>query len=472
MGGVPGHQHELLRLTASASRGSVPADLDPLPMRGRIPPRRRAPGRLRSFRDAALAVALAGALCGAGATGCIARSWVRERSTFPDAAAVSAGAAARAQFEVRNPRYPDPDLASAITGFGERALALEFGPAGPSPGGRDAADPAFGWQFAVTDQPRPEAVLFADRTVFVSRGLLATLGAEERLLGLFAAAVRLYRQGGFRAPDGTLRTQPLAAPLPVNEPAAAAAANGPSDRWLEMIDGLPFGEPAEAGGAAGRELLLPASDLRLLAPPHALFRPGTGGRHAAAHPGGVGEDRLVVEEFPRTPREAPGETLPEDRAATLRLLGDLADELVAGAGAEAVAFTEAFRVGGLIGVMARLAGGEGFAAVIAAPGGRVALRFECGSRPFALCEDSFGTMLESADRLRGSRLPGPLRLRSVEVRAGGPATEVLAALAREEVSDVPAATLFDLNHLLLDRTLAPGDRVLVARRDRLPGSAP
>lgn len=359
-------------------------------------------------------------LWGSVGLGCAAGAFGRDPFpvSLPDAAALAAGARARADFEAAHPPYPDPALAAGVEEIGRRAVREIRSRTGSGNGGRRARESggsggegsAAGgageaeWTFSVTDRSSPEAFVFADRAVFVSRGALAALGGEEALESLFRAAVLRYFGGGFRSSGGDLLEQPV--PLEVrsvveplssgpgsgealtNERAtgegssagAAAAGNGAAapgaggeepgaegaaaERWVSLLDGLALGEPPGRGGARGRDLFLPAAGLRLRAPAGFLFVPGVDGRQVAERDSRAA---LRIVEHPASER-APGNpskgTREGDAAgagsrfeAERRLLQSFDARLREGADAERIEFTERVRVRGFLGVLARLRAG-------------------------------------------------------------------------------------------------------------------
>ena len=510
----------------------------------------------------------AGAALGCAAGG-IAFGGRSGRPAFPDAAAVEAGARARAEFEKARRPYgagdetaaePAAELAARVEEVGRGAVRDHFGehygehfgedyPAvalppeatgGAGGGGGPAAGPE-GWRFVVTDDAAPEAFLFADGSVFLTRGALAVLGGERSLGELFRGAAARYADRSFRGADGSLLPQPIPVPLPREgspgadsaTPGAAAASPGESgdEPWIALLDGLAYGEPPERGGARGRDLYLPRAGLRLRAPPGYLFAPGAEGRHRAAR--GLRPD-LVVEELepgdadalPAPVSETVGETIGETVGATVetrvettvetrvgtdgvfhaegareqrRRLRELAGKILERAGERPVEFVEAVRGRGVRGAAARLGGrradagrgpagpagpigaARGYLALLDAPRGLVEVRFDCGRRPLAACENSFMAMLRSAAPYRSGAAPGWLRLRAARVPRPGSALgaleaigalEALEAFARGGESDVPVFVLRELNRGRLDRPAAPGDLLLVARREPAPSGGP
>ena len=358
-------------------------------------------------------------LWGSVGLGCAAGAFGRDPFpvSLPDAAALAAGARARADFEAANPLYPDPALAAGVEEIGRRAVreirsqvgSGKGGGRAPEPGGSGGSGSAAGgageaeWTFSVTDRSSPEAFVFADRAVFVSRGALAALGGEEALESLFRAAVLRYFGGGFRSSGGDLVEQPvrLAVRSAVEPPSsgpgsgealtneratgegssagAAAAGNGvaapvtgeergaeraAAERWVSLLDGLALGEPPGRGGARGRDLFLPAAGMRLRAPAGFLFVPGVDGRQVAERDSGAG--LLVVEHpasggGPGNPSGGTGEG--SGPAADSRLEAERQRQrsfdarLRQGPDAERIEFTEQVRVRGFLGVLARLRSG-------------------------------------------------------------------------------------------------------------------
>ena len=393
----------------------------------------------------------------------------------PDAAAVHAAGHARTPFEEQRPLVQDPNLAARITDIGREALAGT-----PLLTGREgeAAPLREGWRFAVLDDPEPEAFLFADRTVFVSRGALAALPGEPALAALFRSAATTFASGAFRPETaGELVEQPLALVLPA-EPAAGGPGDGaPSrDRWVALLDGLLFGQPAEYGVADGRELLLPRADFRLSLPDRSAFEPAERGVFRATRNGNsVG---LTVREVTAAAGSAPvgGNGVPAHRAE----LADLGARLREAAAREAaeVTFPEAFRVRGFTGVRGRLhsarEGGSGEAsgqnprlmALVPAGESLVELSLDCGRRRFEACEAWFLEVLGSADRLWDTPLPGPLRIAAVAPGASGSVRDALGRLAAEGRMDAGLASVEFLNRGWLEEPLGPGERVLILSRGR------
>ena len=396
------------------------------------------------------------------------------RATPPDAAAVHAAGRARTAFENQRPLVRDPDLAAQIAEIGREAvagvplLAAREGEATPL---RE------GWRFAVLDDPEPEAFLFADRTVFVSRGALAGLPGEPALADLFRSAATTFASGAFRPETaGELVEQPLSLVLPA-EPAAGSPADGvPSrDRWVALLDGLLFGQPAEYGIADGRELLLPRADFRLSLPDRGAFEPAERGVFRATRNGEpVG---LTVREIPAAAGSVPaaGNGVPAHRAR-LAGLGARLREAAAREAAE-VTFPEAFRVRGFTGVRGRLhparegdsgeASGQtpGLMALLPARESLVEVSLDCGRRRFDACEAEFLGVLGSADRLWDTPVPGPLRIIAVGAGEGESVREALGRLAAEGRIDAGLAAVEFLNRGWLEEPLGPGERVLILSRN-------
>ncbi|MDE2883430.1 MAG: hypothetical protein OXP70_16390 [Acidobacteriota bacterium] len=392
----------------------------------------------------------------------------------PDAAAVHAAERARAAFEDQRPLVQDPDLAARIADVGREAVA-----GAPLLAAREgeAAPLREGWQFAVLDDPEPEAFLFADRTVFVSRGALAALAGEPALAVLFRSAATTFASGAFR-PEiaGELVEQPLSLVLPA-EPAAGSPADGVTsrDRWVALLDGLLFGQPAEYGIADGRELLLPRADCRLALPDRSAFEPAGRGVFRATRNGEpVG---LTVREIPAAgSAPAGGNGVPAHRAR-LASLGARLREAAAREAAE-VTVLEAFRVRGFTGVRGRLhpvreedsgeasEQGPGLLALLPARESLVEVSLDCGRRRFDVCEAWFLEVLGSADRLWDAPVPGPLRITAVGAGESGSVREALGRLAAEGRIDADLAAVEFLNRGWLEETLGPEERVLILSRNR------
>ena len=297
------------------------------------------------------------------------------------------------------------------------------------------------------------------------------------LVALFRSAATTFASGAFRPEAaGKLVEQPLSLVLPA-EPAAGSAADGaPSrDRWVALLDGLLFGEPAEYGVADGRELLLPRADFRLSLPDRSAFEPAGRGVFRATRNGeSLG---LTVREVPTAPGAGPvgGNGVPAHRAE----LADLGARLREAAAREAaeVTFLEAFRVRGLAGVRGRLHParegdpGEaprvvpGLMALVPARESLVEVSLDCGQRRFDACEASFLEVLGSADRLWDTPVPGPLRIAAVAPGESGSVREALGRLAAEGRMDAGLAAVEFLNRSWLDEPLGPGERVLILSRN-------
>ena len=547
-------------------------------------------------------------LLAAGNLGCAAGAFGRDPlpSLLPDAAAVAAAARARARFEAGHPPYPDPALVARVGEIGRRAVqASSFrrsppgrGAAGAESGETAAANGSVSgaeeaWVFSVTDRASPEAYLFADRAVFLSRGALAVLGSEAALEALFRVAAARYAGGGFRSGGGAPGGQPVRLPVEPfphgpfpperrrgGGPAGSAVVGGnggarppegsgpateaerepgtdggAADRWVSLLDGLTLGEPPNRGGGRGRDLFLPAAGIRLRAPAGFLFAPGGGGRQVAERGSGAA---LAVSEHPAPAIANPaavggeppvgGPTAGAARSfeAEWRLVRALELRLRRRDRAERIELVEKVRIRGVVGVLARLravlpaddppaseydaAGASSGGAVAAkpvtpepvtpepvtpersiperiadgaespgeirepspgpvpgpAPGYRALLRtprklveisFACGDRapdrradpaaavPGPACENSFMEMVRSVERLPAAATPGWLRLRAVSVDRGQSVDAALRAFVAEGRSDVPLSVLRELNRSRPGGSLAPGDRLLVARRD-------
>ena len=392
----------------------------------------------------------------------------------PDAAAVHAAGRARTAFENHRPLVEDPDLAAWITEIGREALAGT-----PVLAGREgeAAPLREGWRFAVLDDPEPEAFLFADRTVFVSRGALAALPGEPALAALFRSAATAFASGAFRPETaGELVEQPLPLVLPTELDASTPAAGARSrDRWVALLDGLLFGQPAEYGVADGRELLLPQADFRLSLPDGSAFEPVDRGVFRTIRNGEWSE--LTVREIPAAAESAPvgGNGVAAHRAEP----ADLGTRLREAAAREAaeVTFAEVFRVRGFTGVRGRLHParegdpGEGPGAVpgllalLPARESLVEVSLDCGRRRFDACEAWFLEVLGSADRLWDAPAPGPLRITAVAAGESGSVREALGRLAAEGRLDAGLAEVEFLNRGWLEEPLGPGERVLTLSRD-------
>ncbi|MCY4628935.1 MAG: hypothetical protein OXE58_15400 [Acidobacteria bacterium] len=447
--------------------------------------------RLRLLSAPALFATLASAGC-ASSSGPIAIP--------PDAAAIHAAGRARGAFEERRRLVRDPDLGARIAEIGVEALAET--PLFATP---DGVGPALqeGWRFAVLDDPEPEAFLFANRTVFVSRGALAALPGEAALVALFRSAATTFASGAFRpVAAGELVEQPLSLVLPA-EPDSATPAEGvrSRDRWLDLLDGLLFGQPAEYGVADGRKLLLPGADVHLSLPGQGAFEPAGRGVFRATRKGEwLG---LTVRELPASDPSGNGASGRNGNgvAAQRAELADLGARLRRAAacrGAE-TKFTEAFRVRGFTGVRTRLdpapreTGTEGpvamegacedaprlpegsAAGAADAPAGLIALvrsrgslievSLHCGRRRFDACEALFVEVLESADRLWDAPAPESLRIAAVVAGESGSVRGALGRLAAGGRLDAPLATVEFLNRGWIEEPLGPGERVLILSRN-------
>ena len=111
------------------------------------------PRRLRTLLAASLALALAG---------CVTRAGEQARGDEE---------AKRVEQEVGLVR--EPALESYVRAVGEKLAAVSERPEGP-------------WQFAVADQPEPNAFALPGGYVYVSRGLLCLLNSEDELAGVLA----------------------------------------------------------------------------------------------------------------------------------------------------------------------------------------------------------------------------------------------------------------------------------------------
>ena len=389
----------------------------------------------------------------------------------PDAAAVHAAGRARTSFEDQRPLVQDPDLAARIAEIGREALAGT-----PLLAGREgeAAPLREGWRFAVLDDPEPKAFLFADRTVFVSRGALAALPGEPALTALFRSAATTFASGAFRPETaGELVEQPLPLVLPAEPAVGGPGDRAPSrDRWVDLLDGLLFGQPAEYGVADGRALLLPRADFRLSLPNRSVFEPAERGVfRATRHGESVG---LTVREIPAAGSgPVGGNGVPAHRAALAELGARLRD--AAARESAEVTFLEAFRVRGFTGVRGRLHPvGEGDAGEAQTPGlmalvpareSLVELNLDCRRQRFEACEAWFLEVLASADRLWDTPVPGPLRITAVDGGESGSVREALDRLAAAGRLDAGLAAVEFLNRGWLEEPLGPGERVLILSRN-------
>ena len=390
----------------------------------------------------------------------------------PDAAAIAAAERARGAFEALHPLVDDPELAARVSEIGRRA----FLDTPEIATGHPVAPLAEGWRFAVLDRSEPEAFLFADRTMFVSRGALAALPGEFALESLFRGAASAFGGGGFRsAAAGGLVEQPLRLVLPASDPPLEdpVAERPARDSWLDLLDGLLFGEPVEFGVADGRRLLLPIADLRLALTSGTLFEEENRGVFRATRSGEP--TGLKVREFPLSGGSfpAPDTGEPASRRALLRALGVRLREIAERRGDES-SFVEVFRVRGFTGVRGRLGipdKPDGLIALFRAPGSLVEVSLDCSRRRFESCEDSFLEVLESADRLWDTPIPGPLRIAVAAVTGTGSVRDGLRRLAAGGSVDGPWDAVVFLNRAWLDEELGPGDRVLILSRDRRSAAA-
>ncbi len=350
-------------------------------------------------------------------------------------------------------------------------LAAALGP------GSTEADAAEGWRIEVLDSPEPGAFLFADRSLLLSRGALAALADRSAFDSLIAEVAARFASGSFRADGGAaLVEQPLSFALPEVETRAAEEAADPEE-WISLVSGLVYGERPEFGVAARDRLLLPRSDLELtLAPPGRFERRGR--RQFRARLGGpsVPGPWVTVRERPLAATAPPFDAgLRAERA----LVAGLASRLAAEAAAEGLeaTLTEVVRVRGFVGVRTRM-GSAGPAAEVSrlvallrAPGALVEVSVDCGDRSLSDCEAPWLAVLETADRLWATPVPGPRRLRAHRVERGGEARSVIERLAGSGVSDASESELLWLNRGWLDRDLAPGDVILIVVRDPPPAAS-
>ncbi len=418
---------------------------------------------------AAAALLLAALLLAAG--GCSARGGL----TLPDAAAIAAGERARAALEQERRLYADDALAAALGRIAQPVLDATLAAREP---GAPAVAASRGWRVVVLDDPEPEALLLADRSVFLSRGALIALEGAAGFEALIVEAVTRFASGAFRALRGEgLVAQPLPLPLPLpladpatDPPSAEGVVSAPVrtdfGEWIELLSGLVYGERPEFGAALGPRVLFPVADLQLVLPTggrfvsdgHRRFRAPLGDQSA---PG----SSLTVRELPLAADEPPVDgSLAAEHALIERLAGRIvADQEAAGRRATVFEFV---RVRGFPGVRARWDDGEGASgrvAILRTPGAWVQLAADCGPVGSGACEAAFLDVLRTADRLWGEPAPGPLRLRAWKVDRPGPAREAIRRLA--STSDVAAEELLRVNHAWLERELAAGDLVLVLERD-------
>ena len=408
---------------------------------------------------------------------------------------MAAAQRSRAALEARHRMLADADLVAGVTEIGRRALRGSS-PMDAASAGDRMADGADAWRFAVLDRAEPEVFLFADRSLFVSRGALVALTGETMLEELVERAAEIFAGGSFRSgPENSLVEQPLRVALP--RPGQAALGTGPGgaaapsrsrERWLDLLDGLPFGDPPEFGVADGRQLLLPAADLLLVLPEGDRFEAVSRGAFTASR--GGEPTGLTVRERPISgmPSFPAGGDLAREREFQRHLATRLA---AAGQGRhQEFALAEVFRVRGFVGVRGRLYGlsgrragsgpdlpvpagrPEGLIAFLATPGALVEIGLDCAGRTFERCEEYLVALLKSAERRWNAPLPGPLRLAAWPVADGGPAREAIGRLACAGRSEVPRRVLFTLNRGWLDEALNAGDRVIIVRRDRPAEESP
>lgn len=428
--------------------------------------------------------------------GCAARGGL----DLPDAAAIAAGERARAAIEQERGLYPDEDLAAELGRIAEPVLEAGLAALDPR---ASASAVGRGWRLAVLDDPEPEALLFADRSVFLTRGALVALDGVAGFEALMGVAASRFGGGGFRAARGeALVEQPLSLPLaeqplslslplveqsqsptlpltapetrpaPVEESAPSRPEADPAE-WIDLLAGLVYGHRPEFGAAVGARLLLPVADLQLALPGGRRFVADGRRRFRAA----AGEQEsldpsLTVREMALPEGEPPVDgSLAGERDLFDRLAARIAVDAEA-AGKQAT-LAEVVRVRGFPGVRARWRDGLaafGFVAILRTPGAWVELAAECAQASFVECEAAFLGLLGTADRLWDEPAPGPLRLRTREVERPGPGREVIRRLAA--TSEAPVGELLRVNHAWLDREFAVGDRVLVLERDPAAGPAP
>ena len=421
--------------------------------------------RRAGWGRAAAALLLSAVLLAVG--GCSARGGL----ILPDAAAIAAGERARVALEQESLLYADDALAAALGRIAQPVVDATLAAREP---GAPAVAASRGWRVVVLDDPEPEALLLADRSVFLSRGALIALEGAAGFEALIVEAVTRFASGAFRAPRGEgLVEQPM--PLPLADPAtdppsAEVGVSAPAEtdfgEWIELLSGLVYGERSEFGAALGSRVVFPVADLQLALPAGGRFLPDGHRRFRAplgdqAAPG----SSLTVRELPLVADEPPVDgSLAAEHALIERLAGRIvADQEAAGREATVVEFV---RVRGFPGVRARWDDGEGASgrvAILRSPGALVELAADCGPLGSGACEAAFLDVLRTADRLWGEPAPGPLRLRAREVGRPGPAREAIRRLA--STSDVAAEELLRVNHAWLERELAAGDLVLVLERD-------
>ena len=414
---------------------------------------------------AAAALLLSALLLAVG--GCSARGGL----ILPDAAAIAAGERARVALEQESLLYADDALAAALGRIAQPVVDATLAAREP---GAPAVAASRGWRVVVLDDPEPEVLLLADRSVFLSRGALIALEGAAGFEALIVEAVTRFASGAFRAPRGEgLVEQPMPLPLAdsaTDPPSAEVGVSAPAEtdfgEWIELLSGLVYGERPEFGAALGSRVVFPVADLQLVLPAGGRFLPDGHRRFRAplgdqAAPG----SSLTVRELPLVADEPPVDgSLAAEHALIERFAGRIvADQEAAGREATVVEFV---RVRGFPGVRARWDDGEGASgrvAILRSPGALVELAADCGPLGSGACEAAFLDVLRTADRLWGEPAPGPLRLRAREVGRPGPAREAIRRLA--STSDVAAEELLRVNHAWLERELAAGDLVLVLERD-------
>ncbi len=319
------------------------------------------------------------------------------------------------------------------------------------------------WRVLITDRPVPEAHLFADRTLHLSRGALVDRAGPESLRELFQRAEDVYGTG-FRDPETRALTPQPARLDPTMADSGVPESGVPEsgrDDWLDLLDGLVFGEPARMGAERDGEVFLTGAGLRLLLPDGFAFQSHVGERFDAASDAG---------RWFHVDHQSPGaETLdsPEaDLEAEREQFTQLARML------EPVAMAEAVRVRNWLGVRGRRVVDGAVAALVAlvaVPPGSLHLELECGATPFRTCEREFLGVLESMRDLDGVEPPGALRVVAFAPPASA-AGRTARAILQESASDAPIEALLRLNRGFLELPLAPGDRLLLLRRD--PPAAP
>ncbi len=338
------------------------------------------------------------------------------------------------------------------------------------------------WRVVVTGRAASEAFVFADRTLHLSRGALFALGGPESLRRLFQEAEAVFRSG-FRD-QGTRALLPQ--PVALDPSAADATGESGREEWVELLDGLRFGEPASSGAERDGEIFLPDAGLRLRLPEGFHFRSHVGhcigaattsgrlfrvffrfhgervvtGDHAGEH------DCLDVED------DLP-ETQADSLAAEQELLARLAGLLEQGSSGR-FSMGEAVRVRNHLGVKGRLLEEDGgvtaLVALVVTSSGLVSIQGDCGES-FPACEREMTDVLESLGGLDDVSLPGMLRVRAEAPPAAEEHTvrEFLERLP-EGSTDGSREMLLMLNRGFLEERLGPGDRLLLLRRDARPAS--